>query len=401
MTQSDFHIRDDCRLCYGPLWKVLDLPPTALANEYPEKPTSQEIFPLFLARCLDCGHVQLPVVVDPERLFREYAYQSGTSPAFVEHLREFATYNRAGLSGSIHYPPLVVDIASNDGTLLDQFSPNYYRRLGVDPARNLAEKARAKGIETITEFFTPTLAREIVAKHGKAHLVTALNVFAHVDDLNRFAAGVAELLHDDGVFVFECGYLPDVIERGLYRVIYSEHLSYHSLGPLMPFFAKHGLRLRHAERVDTQGGSIRCFVRKQPDAQISPASDELLQMILAETPASLNVARLATRIHEDKIVLRATLLDLKAQGKTVCGYGAPAQLTTLCAALGITAQDIDFIVDDNPLKQGRFTPGRHIPILPPEALYERKPDACIIFSANFAEDIMKRHADFKGDWVTL
>lgn len=395
---TDYHIRNDCRLCSGPLTCVLELPDSPLANEYIKEPGPQESFPLFLSRCDHCGHVQLPVVVNPERLFREYAYQSGTSPVFRKHLREFAAATAPDHSDM---PPLskrklIVDIASNDGTLLDCYSPTFYRRLGVDPARNLAELASAKGVDTLREFFTPTLAREIVATHSKAHLVTALNVFAHVDDLNSFAAGVAELLHEDGVFVFEVGYLPDVIERGLYRVIYAEHLSYHNLAPLVPFFARHGMWISRAERVNMQGGSIRVHVEKgQPKG---PGPDMLIAL---ETPEALDVSRLASRIEQDRKLIRAQLALIKAQGATICGYGAPAQLTTTCYTLGLTADDIAFIVDDNPLKVGRFTPGLNIPIVPTSELYERKPDACVVFSANFASDIMARHSKFEGEWVLL
>lgn len=402
---TDFHIRPDCRLCYGPLTRVLDLPDTPLANEYVLRQkwvTEQDKFPLFLSRCDHCGHVQLPVVVNPERLFRDYAYQSGTSPVFKAHLLELAGAVAPDFGNHPDTAPLVADIASNDGTLLEMFASGFYRRLGIDPARNLAEQASAKGIDTITEFFTPSLAREIVAKHGKAHLITALNVCAHVDDLNSFMQGVAELLHEDGTFVMEVGYLPDVIERGLYRVIYAEHLSYHHITPLIQFLARHGLILRDVERVNTQGGSIRCTVIKQPPGEYTPRpSDRMLEMLMAESQEALDVSRLAERIREDKVILRATLAELKAQGKAVCGYGAPAQLTTTCYALGITPEDVAFIVDDNPLKIGKFTPGLNIPIVPTSELYERKPDACVIFSANFADDIMARHAMFSGEWITI
>lgn len=394
---ADYHIRTDCRLCFGPLERLLDLGYTPLANEYPEQPGLQDEFPLFLSRCQHCGHVQLPVVVNPERLFRNYAYQSGTSPVFRAHLREFAQDTMP------HHPrqdgpPLIVDIASNDGTLLSEFEAlGPCKLLGVDPARNLAAQALEKGIATITEFFTPSLARDIVRDRGKAHLITALNVCAHVDDLNSFMAGVAELLHDDGMFVMEVGYLPDVIERGLYRVVYHEHLSYHNLASLFPFLRKHGLYLTHAHRVPSQGGSIRAYVRRTPSG---PLEKDFYDLRSAETPEALNVQRLVTRMGQDGFKLHKAIKSLRL-GQTVCGYGAPAQLTTTCYALGIMRDDIAFIVDDNPLKQGRFTPGRHIPILPPSALYERKPDACVIFSANFSEDIRARHREYRGEWIEI
>jgi SAM-dependent methyltransferase len=398
-----FRYRHDCRLCHAPVRQVLGLPDTPLANSYPKQPGGDEQhYPLGLTRCESCQHVQLSGVVDPEVLFGgDYAYRSGTSPVFVEHLREFA-YETAPMDASIDadLPPLIVDIASNDGSLLAEYGNcGYYRRIGVDPAENLAKEARARGLDVISQFFTPQVARDIVGHHGEAHLVTALNVMAHVDDLDSFIESIKILLHPEGEFVFEVGYLPDVIERGLYRVIYHEHLDAHTLGPLMPFFARHGLRLCDAYRVPTQGGSIRCFVRPQPGA--APASDRLIGLISTETPNATDVSRLASRIQEDNILLKSTLAMLRAEGKTVAGYGAPAQLTTLCYALGIGAQDIEFIADDNPAKVGRFTPGTGIPIVGTQELYTRNPDAVVLFSGNFANEIMARHSGYKGEWIEL
>ena len=394
-----FHIRNDCRLCGGQIERCLTLPDTALANEYvATQDERQDTFPLFLARCSSCQHVELPVIVDPERLFRDYAYRSSTAPSFVEHLKRFAQDVQPKPNG--YGDELVVEIGSNDGTLLAEYARRGCRTMGIDPASNLAAIALRKyGIHTVIGFFTRDWAVENFVHYGNlADLIVANNVFAHADDIADIARGVKAMLAADGTFVFEVGYLPDMLERGLYRVIYHEHLSYHHLRPLVAFFDRLGLCLFDAHRVDTQGGSIRCFVAHSP----APRTGRLDRLLDAETPEALRVERLADRIKQDRLLIRAQLAEFKAEGKLVCGYGAPAQLTTLCAALGLTRDDIAFVVDDNPAKVGKFTPGTHIPIVAIDELYgPRAPYACVIFSANFKDEILDRHAAYAGEWVTL
>lgn len=392
---KDYTIRDTCRLCGGAIEKVLDLGETCLANEYViRQDEPQDKFPLFLSRCRDCDHVQLPVVVNPERLFREYAYQSSTAPSFVKHLHDFARDVQPRAGG------FVVEIGSNDGTLLAEYKRLGFSVLGVDPAHNMAHVAETKNkVPTLREFFNKRTLENWYLKGRKADLIVALNVFAHADDLAGITEAVAELLADDGQFVFEVGYLPDVIEKALVGVIYHEHLSYHHLSPLYEFLKKHGLMLTDAQHVSTQGGSIRCFVRRP--RPLTVPSNSLLAMIQEETPGALDLPALEEYAADSRRALHCTLAEAKLGNAIVCGYGAPAQLTTTCAALGITRQDIKYIVDDNPLKQGKYTPGTHIPIMPPSALYDGGADVCVIFSDNFADEIMERHSDWEGGWVRL
>jgi SAM-dependent methyltransferase len=400
---KDYTIRNNCRLCSGLLTEALDLGETCLANELPAAPIEggQDKFPLYLSRCTICGHVQLPVVVNPERLFRDYVYRSGTSPVFVKHLKDFARDVQPAKAGGF-----VVEIGSNDGTLLAEYKRLGFEVLGIDPAANIANIAELENkVPTIREFFSKrTLANWHLAGR-KADLIIANNVFAHADDLAGIVEGVAELLADTGQFVFEVGYLPDVIAKGLYRVVYHEHLSYHHLAPLVSFFDLFGLKLFHAERAVTQGGSIRCTVAWPRITSVPTCI--LHNMLAAETPEALDVSRLAAKIADDKLEIRAILDAAKAAKQNVCGYGAPAQLTTTCAVLGITRDDIAFVVDDNPLKVGKFTPGELIPIVATHELspfksgHRIRADVCVIFSANFASDIINRHPDFKGEWVVL
>jgi len=394
------HRRDTCRLCGGSdLELVLALAPTPPANAFVTKDElnqEQETFPLDVFFCEGCGHVQLLDVVDPSHLFENYVYVSGTSPVFVRHFKDYAKT----VTERFHNNPagrLVIDIGSNDGTLLARFKALGMNVLGVDPARDIAADASTRGIETQTAFFTSVLAREIRETRGPAQVICANNVYAHADDLADITRGIKELLASDGVFVFEVSYLVDVFESTLFDTIYHEHVAYHSVAPLKQFFAENGLELVAAERVGTHGGSLRGFVQlaNGPHA-VQPSVNELIAL-----EAGLGLDRAETlrefsaKIDTCKHKLTTHLLELKSQGKRIAAFGAPAKATTLMYHFGIGPDVIDFIVDDSPLKQGMFSPGMHIPVLPSQAIYEKKPDAVVILAWNFAEPIMENHARYR------
>ncbi len=393
-----YHRRDTCRLCGGEdLAPVLKLTPTPPANAFVGEDaldTEQACFPLDVFFCGDCAHVQLIDVVDPELLFENYVYVSGTSPTFVKHFDDYAS----SVIGRFAPAPgsLVVDIGSNDGTLLSAFKSRGLDVLGVDPARDIAARATEAGIETIADFFSVPLAADIRDRHGRAAIVTANNVFAHADDLKGIVEGVRRLLAPTGVFVFEVSYLADVVAGTLFDTIYHEHLAYHSVKPLARFFEDNGMRLFSAERVASHGGSLRGMAGLSdgphgPDGSVAEliAMEEDLGLDRAETFIDFghNIDALGAK-------LKALLAGIKADGKTIAGFGAPAKATTLMYHFGIGAAEIDFIVDDSPLKQGLFSPGAHIPVLPPDALYERRPDYVLVLAWNFAEAIMAKHSAF-------
>jgi SAM-dependent methyltransferase len=393
--------RTTCRLCdSGNLVPAFSLTPTPPANAFvpaEERNVPQEVFPLELFFCQDCTHLQLLDVVDPKLLFENYVYVSGTSPSFVRHFEEYSD----AVARMLDLPrgALVLDIGSNDGTLLRAFKDRHGARiLGVDPARNLAEMATAAGIETIADFFSPSLAARLATERGKVAVITANNVFAHVDDLGGVANGVRTLLADDGLFVFEVSYLVDVVKKILFDTIYHEHLSYHAVRPLIPFFEKHGLELIEAFRVPSHGGSLRGVAqlrggphrRGQSVAQALAKEQELGLQILA------TYRELAKRIDALGSDLRALLARLRKQGKSIAGFGAPAKATTLMYHFGIGPEVMDFIVDDSPLKQGMFTPGMHIPVLSAQAVEERKPDYLVILAWNFAAPIIAKNAGFRN-----
>lgn len=393
--------RRTCRLCDGKrLEQVLSLGKTPLANAFvPEaaKATPQPLFPLDLYLCLECGHLQLLDVVPPEVLFRDYVYVSGTSPVFVEHFRRYA--EEAARTAGLKPGDQVIDIGSNDGTLLQFFKEMGMRVLGIDPARKIAEQAAGRGIPTLAEFFTPALADRLRREGWQPAVITANNVFAHADDLSSITQGIRRLLKPEGCFFFEVSYLLDVFQKGLFDTIYHEHVSYHAVKPLVPFFKKHQLRLTEAVRVESHGGSLRGVVRteesgREPDPRLQP------QITEEETAGLYNptaYGAFARKIAEQGKTLKALLTKLRGEGKRIVGFGAPAKATTLMFHFGLGPDLLEAVIDDSPWKQGLYTPGHHIPVVSAERLVDpnERPDYCLILAWNFADPIIRKHRAFQ------
>jgi len=398
---KDYHRRKNCRLCGSTsLELVLSLRPTPPANELrsaSETGKEQEKFPLDIFFCNDCHHCQLLDVVSPERLFQNYVYVSGTSPVFVKHFQNYASdvLKKYNLSPG----GFVVDVGSNDGTLLQFFKQAGYRVLGIDPAVDISETANENGIPTLTDFFSPALAERIVKDHGSANVIVANNVFAHIDDLKSIVDGIKILLDPEGIFVFEVSYLLDVVEKTLFDTIYHEHLCYHSVGPLKRFFEKNGMELIDTMRVSSHGGSLRAVAKLQNSSRIAAPSVE--QLINLEKKLGLDKASTFKKFGDDiqKVghELKSILASLKNEGKKVAGYGFPAKATTLMHHFEIGPELIDFVIDDNPLKQGLYTPGLNIPVVSSAVLKEQKVDYLLILAWNFAQPIMEKLKDFKQD----
>ncbi len=390
--------RDTCRLCDGRALKfVISFGKTPLANAFLRKEQLSEPehkFPLDLFLCEDCGHLQLLDVVNPEILFLNYLYVSSTSPSFVEHFRLYAEdlmHRYMVKPGS-----LVVEIGSNDGILLRHFKKHAVRVLGVDPAVDIAQAATASGIETIPGFFTLEIARRIRKDHGGAAVVAANNVFAHADDLREIVKGVKHLLAADGIFVFEVSYLLDVYEKTLFDMTYHEHVSYHSVKPLSLFFQHEEMELIEAIRVPTHGGSLRGIAQLKGGPHQKQSSVE--ELLRREGAVKLDKAETFIQFGKNiaglKHALKKLLLDLKSQGKRIAGFGAPAKLTTLMHHFEISADIVEFVVDDSPLKQNLYTPGYHIPVVPDSHMYQARPDYVLILAWNFAESIITKHKAF-------
>lgn len=375
----------------------MELTPTPPANTFvPENLLAypQRCYPLNVYFCVDCGHVQLLDIIDPGDLFTEYVYVSGTSPANVEHFRCYAEQVIANTR--LEPGNLVVEIGSNDGTMLRFFKDAGMRVLGVDPARSIAEAASAQGIETLAEFFTPQLCERIREVHGTAAVVIANNVCAHIDDLQSVMRGVRSLLEPQGSFVMQVSYLLDVHRGTLFDTMYHEHVDYHRVGPLRRFFDRMGMRMWDSQRVDAQGGSLRAYAGLADAGH--PVRDGISAMEEAEREAGLDnpqtLRAFWRQIERCKVELTALLEGLKSRGLRIAAYGAPAKATTLMHHFSLDGSTIDFIVEDNPLKQGLYTPGLHVPVLATEQLYERAPDYVVVLAWNFAPSIIVRHRVF-------
>lgn len=399
--------KDTCRLCNSEnLRLILSLRPTPLANSYAETRQEAEALPLIpldLNECTDCLHIQLGVVVSAPQLFRDYLYVSGTSSIFRKHFREYADSMMQWIPAE---RPLVVDIGSNDGTLLKYFLDQGCAVQGIDPARNVAELATENGIPTLPEFFSKDACDWILAHHGQADLVTANNVCAHVDDLRSLMDNVRHLLKPSGVFSFEVSYLLDVEENLLFDTIYHEHLDYHKVTSLVPFLKSCGLTLVDVKRVPSHGGSIRCIAVKSESS--NQKASAALQDYLDEEEAhrgkeDMGLAGFAGRISILAQELQFQLSNSVHSQREVWGFGAPAKATTLMHQLELNSNSIAQIVDDSPLKVGRFMPGSGIPIVSADELVSGQPTKIVILAWNFAEAIADRLIEeymFKGPVLT-
>lgn len=376
----------------------LDLGSTALANKFPSAEDLSRLeprFPLRVGFCHGCGHVQLVERVPPAAMFTDYLYVSSASDTLRAHFDDLAATltARHGLADG----GLVVDIGCNDASLLCCFRDRGARTLGVDPAENLAEYSRDTGIERYRGFFGADTAGEIAERWGRAALVTATNTFPHIPDLSGFVSGLDAVLAPGGAFVLEAHYLVDLLDQLAFDTVYHEHVSYWALGPMMRLFADHGMEIVRAERLPIHHGQLRATVMRRGEGEVDRSVDEVLA---AET--QLGIDRFDTwrafagRVDRLKAEVMDCLNGLKAEGGRLAGYGAPAKGSTLLEFFGVGPETLDFIADRSPLKQGRYTPGSHIPIVAPERLLEDpSPDHVLLLAWNFEEEILAQQAEFR------
>lgn len=379
-----------CRACGTSLTvTVVDLGQQPLSNAYVQPGTeeSEERYPLHARFCEHCFLVQVDDVVTPSEIFSDYAYFSSYSDSWVEHARRFTheAIDRFELTPE----HLVVEVASNDGYLLKHFVARGIPVLGIEPAANVAEVARAAGVATETRFFGADTARAVLDAHGPAELVVANNVFAHVPDLNDFVAGLALLVTHDGVVSIEVPHLLRLIEGTEFDTIYHEHYSYFSLLAARWVLARHGLRVFDVEQLATHGGSLRILAT--PEGAARPTVDAVDALLAVERAAGLDrpvgFVGFAARAAACRDGLRSYLADAAASGRVVVAYGAAAKGNTLLNYAGIDPGQIAWVADRNPHKQGRLLPGSHIPVVAPEQIDLERPDRVLILPWNLREEI--------------
>ncbi len=385
-----------CRACGATLeLTVVDLGSSPLCQTVitPDRLDAMEPFyPLHARACTRCWLVQIPEFVAPGDLFTEYAYFSAYSDSWVEHARWYVET----ITGRLGLGPesLVVEIASNDGYLLQHFLPLGIPILGIEPAVNVAEAAVARGVPTLTEFFGRSLAERLVSDRGQADLVLGANVLAQVPDINDFVAGVQVLLAAGGTATFEFPHLARLLEHLEYDTIYHEHFSYFSLSTIRELFEKHGLSLADVDELSSHGGSLRTYFRHAAEAP--PVAAAVSRVLAQEDVEGLcdaaTYARFAEGVKESKRALLDLLIGLRRSGKHVIGYGAPGKGNTLLNYCGIRTDLLDYTVDRNPYKQGTYTPGTRIPIHPPERIDETHPDVIVILPWNLAREISSQLA---------
>jgi SAM-dependent methyltransferase len=396
-----------CRFCGTALthpFVDLGMHPPCQSQVSPARLTEPEVFfPLKAFVCDRCLLVQLPEYVKPESIFTEYAYFSSYSDTWLAHARAYteSMITRFGIGPGSR----VIELASNDGYLLQYFAQRGVPVLGVEPAANVAEAARRKGIPTVVTFFGEKTARQIVGEHGHADLLLGNNVLAHVPDLLDFVRGMKVLLAPDGVFTMEFPHLMRLIEGNQLDTIYHEHYSYFSFGTVEKVFASQGLTLFDVDRLPTHGGSLRIYGRHTESSApaIAPAVADLERDESARGMRELPYyLAFEERVRETKRNILELLVQAKREGRQVAGYSASGKFNTLLNYCGIGTDMVDYVVDRNPYKQGHYCPGSRIPIHPVEQLYETKPDFLLIGVWNLTPEVMQQTAGLRawgGRWI--
>lgn len=394
----------DCLICKSPIEPFMSFGKMPVANGFltPDQFASEYFFELKVGFCPNCGMVQLTELLEREKMFHEeYAFFSSTSARMAVHFREFADLVMKDYLKSPD--PFVAEIGSNDGIMLQHFANVGIRHLGVEPSANVAQAAIERGVNTICKFFDADLALAIRDEYGPADVILGANVMCHIPYLHSVIKGVDLLLKPTGILIFEDPYLGDIIEKTAYDQIYDEHAFYFSLASIGYLFEQHGLEVVDIMPQNVHGGSMRYVIAHQGTRGKSAvvarqrAKEGALGLHRSET-----YDQLRRKIERSRDKLMELLHDLKYQGQRVVGYGATSKSTTVINYCGITPDLIAFISDTTPIKQGKFSPGAHIPVRPDREFVENYPDYALLFAWNHAEEIMAKEQNFRtsgGKWI--
>ena len=395
-TEDPVSRRTTCRTCNSPKLKLaLDLGQLPLANAFlsadrARDPRPDPRYPLRVFYCENCGLIQLLDIVDKEKMFDDYAFLTSASRTALAHFDAFA--DEMSTRSSLEPGGLVIDIGSNDGTLLKSFQQRGAQVIGIEPAHNLSIRCIADGVPTLNEYFGPKTVNKI-GKH-KAQLITANNVVSHINDLDIFIDSVSDALSQDGLFAFEVPWVVDVIRHNSFDIIYHEHLSYFGFKPLSDFMKRHNLELIDLQHFsDIHGGTIRGIVAHTDRFPESGTVRKTFDIENIEANFQ-SLAQFAKRVLEIKDKLYQLLLDLKGRGKTIIGYGAPAKATILLNYCSIDHSILDFVTDTTPLKQGKFVPGVRVPIVAPDEISRKHPDFALLLAWNYEAEILKKEQNY-------
>jgi novobiocin biosynthesis protein NovU/D-mycarose 3-C-methyltransferase len=391
--------RTECRTCGSKnLRLILDLGHTALANDFldPEEVADYKIsLPLRVVLCQDCSLVQLADTVDPKVLYSRYAYITSTSRTMDAHLNDQSAHLLS--VGHLGARPKVLEIASNTGVFLNKFKERGCEVLGVEPAKNICEVALKSGIPTRSEFFNSANAEKIKAEWGTADLILGRHVFAHIDDLGDLLDGLEAVSHPETLIAFEVPYLVDFFEHTEYDTIYHEHLSYISVRALEALVKNSPFALSRIDHYQIHGGSILFQLRHRSskvviDESVAKALEEERRLKLAEP---VTWRKFTERVDHVRTELPALVRNLKSQGKRLIGYGASAKGNTLLNTCGLSAKELDYIIDNTPFKQNKVAPGSWVPVRPPETLLREQPDFALLLAWNFAPEIVGRETEYQ------
>ena len=398
MEEQLFIKKSECRLCgSSDLSLAVALGLSPVSEKYTKQKSQDSCspqVPLDLYFCNQCTHVQLIDVVNPDFLWADFTFKTANNSALVTHFREYAT--EAIRFSNATRSDLIVDIGSNDGTLLKAFKARQFENvLGVDPAKEIAEVANAEGVPTIIGYLNDATAQTILDEYGKAKILTANNVFAHVDDLSGMLSSITQLMREDGVFIFEVSYLLDVVQKNLIGTIFHEHLCYHSVRALKPFLERHELQLLRVERGEEQGGSVICYAQfKGRNRKEEKSVSEMLKLEEEANLGELSTLQaMDVRLRLVKDEVRDLLRRLLREGRSISGFGAARAGTTLLSYFEI-GKMVDYLVDDNERKHYCYSPGDQLQVLPTKEIYSKRPDYLLILAWLHADKIIEKHARY-------